>query len=192
MKLSKVLAAGTAAVGLAAVTGAISLAAITGPVTPAVADDTAEIAGALGLPDYNPGSLSDEQTRAVYIQGEVRMRKLDEQLARDGVDSAARAQIMIDQRNALRAWARSLMSNRTLAEELDAKDPNRTFDDPITNGLAAGLSGDNFYGAVIDSATRSRASVNESLGIDPANPPELPPVLPSHPFYGGEPVPADP
>lgn len=144
-----------------------------------------QIAEVLGLPDYNPGSLSDAQTRAVYVEGEIRMGLLDARLAADGLNAPDRARIMIDQRNALRTWARTLMSNRSLAEDLDANDPNRTFDDPVASGLATGLNPDAYYGAMIDNSTRSRASVNESLGVDPDNPPPLPPVLPSRPFYGG-------
>lgn len=36
--------------------------------------------------------------------------------------------------------------------------------------------GDEIYEAIVESSTRSRGSVNESLGIDPENPPDLPPM----------------
>jgi hypothetical protein len=40
---------------------------------------------ALGLPKYSAASLSDDETRMVYIHGELLMRKRHEELARDGM-----------------------------------------------------------------------------------------------------------
>lgn len=154
--------------------------------TASSADPAPEPVRTLGLPNYNPGSLSEAQTRTVYTQGELRMRQLNDRLASQGVSPEERARIMFEQRNALRTWARTLMSNRTVADQLNANEPNLTFEDLVAKNRAKGLSGDDLSNAIISSATRSRVSVNESLGIDPDNPPPLPPVLPSQPFYGGD------
>lgn len=75
--------------------------------------------GRLGLPDYKPGSLSESETRTVYTQGELRMRELNDQLARQGVSAEERAKIMFEQRSALRSWARDLMRDRALADQLN-------------------------------------------------------------------------
>ena len=137
----------------------------------------------LGLPDYQPGSLSEAQTRAVYTRGELLMRELDERLFNQGVSSQDRALIMVAQRNALRSWARTLMADRRLADELNTDDPNLSFAELVARNEARGLSGVDLYDALIASATSSRAGVNVSLGIDPDDPPPLPPILPSRPCY---------
>lgn len=76
------------------------------------------------------------------------------------------------------------MSNRTRAAELAASEPNMTYEQIIAKNQAKGLVGNNLYNAIIDSSTRSRASVNDSMGIDPQRPPPLPPVRPSAPIEG--------
>lgn len=152
------------------------------PSTGAVAADPDPVR-VLRLPDYRPGSLSNAETRAVYTQGELRMRLLNEQMAHDGYSTADRARIMVDERNALRSWARTLMRNRAFADVLNAWEPNLSFDDLVAKNRAKGLSGDDLYSAVIASSTQSRSSVNELLGVDPATPPPLPPVTP--PAHGG-------
>jgi hypothetical protein len=143
--------------------------------------------GKLGLPNYNPGSLSDEEARTVYAHGELRMRELNDTLARQGVSAEERAKIMFGQRNALRSWARELMSDRGLADQLNKNEPNLSWDQLVAKLQARGLTGEDLYKAIIESSTRSRASVNDSLGINPDHPPPLPPVLPSAPTDGAGP-----
>lgn len=136
-------------------------------------------ANQLNLPNYNPGTLSPDEARTVYLQGEQRMRQLNEQLMRQGVSPEQRAQMMFDLRNQLRSWSRDLMSDRALAGELNANEPNLTLDQLIAKNQAKGLAGDDVWNSIIDSSTRSRGSVNAKLGIDPAHPPDLPPVRPA-------------
>jgi hypothetical protein len=133
----------------------------------------------LHLPNYNPGTLSPDEARRVYLQGEQRMRQLNEQLMQQGVSPEQRAQMMFDQRNQLRSWTRGLMSDRALADQLNATEPNLTLDQLIAKNQAKGLTGDDMWNSIIDSSTRSRGGVNATLGIDPAHPPELPPVRPA-------------
>jgi len=99
-------------------------------------DKAPDPVGKLGLPNYNPGSLSAEETRTVYTQGELRMRELNEQLAEQGLSTEERAKIMFEQRNALRSWTRDLMSNRALADQLNATEPNLTFGDLVAKNQA--------------------------------------------------------
>jgi hypothetical protein len=147
-------------------------------------DKAPDPVGKLGLPNYNPGSLSAEETRTVYTQGELRMRELNEQLAEQGLSTEERAKIMFEQRNALRSWTRDLMSNRALADQLNATEPNLTFGDLVAKNQAKGVTGDDLYRAIIESSIRSRGSVNAGLGIDPAHPPPLPPIRPTDPIGG--------
>ncbi|MGV0744126.1 toxin glutamine deamidase domain-containing protein [Mycolicibacterium sp. XJ870] len=125
---------------------------------------------------YAAGTLSDEETRTVYTTFELRMRELREQLLRDGVGAEERARTLYGMRNTIRSWTRSLMEDRRLAEWLNDNEPNLTFDELVARNRAKGLVGDEIYEAIVASSTRSRGSVNADLGIDPDNPPDLPPM----------------
>ncbi|WP_066902293.1 toxin glutamine deamidase domain-containing protein [Mycolicibacterium houstonense] len=125
---------------------------------------------------YAAGTLSDEETRTVYTTFELRMRELRDQLLRDGVSAEERARTMYGMRATIRSWTRSLMENRELADWLNANEPNPTFDELVERNRAKGRVGDEIYEAIVASSTRSRGSVNAELGIDPDNPPELPPM----------------
>ncbi|MFV8161889.1 toxin glutamine deamidase domain-containing protein [Mycobacterium sp. 134] len=125
---------------------------------------------------YSAGTLSDEETRTVYTTYELRMRELRDQLLRDGVGAEERARTMYGMRATIRSWTRSLMSDRQLAEWLNENEPNPTFDELVERNRAKGRVGDEIYEAIVASSTRSRGSVNAGLGIDPDNPPDLPPM----------------
>ena len=127
----------------------------------------------------------------MYLQGEQRMRQLNDQLMQQGVSPEQRAKMMFDLRNQLRSWTRGLMSDRALAGQLDATDPNLTLEQLIAKNQAKGLAGDDVWKSIIQSSTRSRGSVNATLGVDPAHPPELPPVRPA-PVEPAPPAPAAP
>ena len=139
-------------------------------------------AGALGLPRYNPGSLSNEEARAVYAQGELRMSQLDEQLVGKGLSLEERAKMLSAQRNALRSWVREIMADRGAAAALADTDPSLTWDQVMAKYQAQGLTGDDLYKKIIERSVASRPSVNDALGIDPKNPPPLPPVRASAPI----------
>jgi hypothetical protein len=125
---------------------------------------------------YAAETLSNAETRTVYTSFELRMREVSEQLLRDGAGLEERARTLYELRASVRTWTRSLMADRETAEYLTANEPNPTFEDLVERQRAKGRLGDEIYEAIIASATRSRASVNESLGIDPENPPPLPPM----------------
>ncbi|RIU27193.1 hypothetical protein D2E89_04040 [Mycobacteroides abscessus] len=141
---------------------------------------------ALGLPDYPRGTLSNDETRTVYTRGELKMKELDAQWARQGVPVEERAKRMFEMRNSLRGWTRELMSDRPAAEALKASEKNMTWRQALDKAASRGYTGENAYRYLIDAATRSRGSVNAGMGIDPANPPPLPPVR------GGGGMPATP
>lgn len=131
---------------------------------------------ALGLPDYPHGTLSNDETRTVYTRGELKMKELDAQWAKQGVPVEERAKRMFEMRNSLRGWTRELMSDRSAAEVLKANEKSMTWRQALDKAASRGYTGENAYRYLIDAATRSRGSVNAGLGIDPANPPPLPPV----------------
>jgi hypothetical protein len=125
---------------------------------------------------YAAETLSNAETRTVYTTLELRMREVSDRLDRDGVGLEDRARALYGLRASIRTWTRALMADRETADYLTANEPNPTFDDLVERQRAKGREGDAIYEAIIASATRSRASVNESLGIDPDNPPPLPPM----------------
>lgn len=130
----------------------------------------------LGLPNYPHGTLSNDETRTVYTRGELKMKELDAQWTKQGVPVEERAKRMFEMRNSLRGWTRELMSDRPTAEALKANEKNMSWQQALDKAASRGYTGENAYRYLIDSATRSRGSVNAGLGIDPANPPPLPPV----------------
>jgi hypothetical protein len=125
---------------------------------------------------YARGTLTDAETRTVYTTFELRMREVHEHLLRRGADPEERARTLYGMRAALRSWTRALMADRELAEWLNENEPNPAFEALVERQRQKGREGVAIYEAIIASATRSRASVNESLGIDPDNPPPLPPM----------------
>jgi PII-like signaling protein len=125
---------------------------------------------------YATGTLSDDETRTVYTTFELRMREVDEHLVRRSAGLEERARTLYGMRASLRTWTRALMENRELAEWLNENEPNPSFEALVERQRRKGREGDAIYKAIIASATRSRASVNEALGIDPEHPPPLPPM----------------
>ena len=125
---------------------------------------------------YAPGTLSDFETRTVYTQLELRMRDRNQQMIREGVDARTRAVILSDYRRTIRDWTRGLMSNREYAQWLADNETNPTLEELVEKHRSRGKTGDEIYEAIIESSMRSRGSVNDALGIDPDNPPPLPPM----------------
>jgi len=70
-------------------------------------------------------------------------------------------------RNQFRIQARELMADRSLAEELMINEPNLSWEQVVQKAIDRGNTGDDVYRYVIGSSQRSRASVNQSLGLDP-------------------------
>lgn len=135
----------------------------------------------LGLPAYNPASLSDEEARRVYGIGKLRIIELDEQLARQGVSLEERAKLASASRNALRSWTRTIQANQIGAAGLEQSEPNLTWDEVVKKYQSQGLSGNDLWRRIIDKSVGSRAAVDQVFGIDPKNPGKLPPIRPSGP-----------
>jgi len=130
----------------------------------------------LHLPNYPFGSLSEEESRAVYAHGELAMRQLNQEMITQGLSAERRARTMHEQRNKLRTWCRDLMSNRAAADWLAANRPNQTWDEAMQKQISRDKQGDAIYEGIIESSTHSNPWVNAATGIDAANPPKLPPV----------------
>jgi filamentous hemagglutinin len=73
-------------------------------------------------------------------------------------------------RNTLRTKARDLMSDRKLAKELMQNEKNMTWDQVVEKYSEGGkVTGDELYKKIIEGSQKSRASVNESLGVKAKN-----------------------
>jgi hypothetical protein len=138
----------------------------------------------LDLLDYNWASLCWRETRIVYLHGELALDKLERELRQQdkGVEEIAR--ILSKHRSDVRCWTRTLMSDRRQAAELDTGDPNATFEELVAKCQTKyRLTGDAVYEKIIETAKTSRGSVNDMFGINPKNPPPLPPVAQPSPSY---------
>jgi hypothetical protein len=106
------------------------------------------------------GSLSSYQARIWYLYQESRIKsRLDyskslKQVAGDAVDI----------RNWTRTRTREIMSDRGWAKFLTESDPNRTFEE-LVDYYSEKYSGDALWNKIIESATRSRDSINKLFGI---------------------------
>lgn len=120
------------------------------------------------LPVHQPGSLSNAEARAIYLEGERGIASLADDLAARGVAPRGRALQLIETRNSLRTQARNLMADRDAAALLDVTDPNRTLSQLVGNAYRnKGLTGDDLWNYLADSASRSRPSVNDAFGLSP-------------------------
>lgn len=97
-----------------------------------------------------------------YLKAEAQM----DGLAPTDLSLKDTARWYFDYRNFLRSRARYLMSNRDAAIGFEISDPNFTFEEIIQHKIInKGLSGDDIYTDIINSAPKSRTSINQSLGI---------------------------
>lgn len=137
----------------------------------------------LGLPDYNWASLCWRETRIVYLHGELVLDERERELREKGMTLEEIARRLCKLRSDLRSWTRTLMSDRREAARLDTEDPNPTFDELLTKWERRDIMGDERYKRIIESAKKSRGSVNDMFGLDPKAPPPLPPVAQPSPSY---------
>ncbi|MDQ2141200.1 hypothetical protein RBI14_23860 [Alcaligenaceae bacterium B3P038] len=120
--------------------------------------------GGGGPPNPRRGTLSDQEAREWYLRQEADIpSRLDRT---QPIESQARQ--AFDLRNQARTEARELMADRVKAAELMRKEPNMTWQQITEKYAARGHTGDDLYRAIIGSSQRSRASVNNALGVDPS------------------------
>ncbi len=110
-----------------------------------------------------PTRYSDYDVRInFYLKAEAQM----DDLAPTDLSLKDTARWYFDYRNFLRSRTRYLMADRDRAIGFELSDPNFTFEELIQHKIInKGLSGDDIYIDIINSAPKSRTSVNQSLGI---------------------------
>ncbi|RJO78276.1 phage head morphogenesis protein [Nocardia panacis] len=128
--------------------------------------------GSLGLPEYPDHSLTDEEARNWYVEAEKRIAALKDTILNDpNLTMDEKARMVFEMRNEVRSKARDLMANRTGAAALNQSDPNWEYEDLIRDKMnRKGLTREQAVQDLFDSSTKSRTSVNQSLGVDPENP----------------------
>ena len=108
-----------------------------------------------------PGTLSNIETRTWYLEQESRISNLlDKKLSLE-----QQARQAFELRNQFRTEARELMADRNLAEVLNKTEKNLTWEQLVSKKMQEGFSGDELWKSIIESSQKSRASVNESLGL---------------------------
>lgn len=110
------------------------------------------------------GTLNNIQAREWYLYYEAKIPEI--------IDKTASLAEQARQAYQLRSWcrikSRQLMVERELALQLAQAEPNLTLEQVRQNQIEKGLAYDDLtWEGVIRSSTRSRASVNGELGIDP-------------------------
>ncbi|WP_168123966.1 RHS repeat protein [Paenibacillus sp. HB172176] len=107
------------------------------------------------------GSLSSAAARAWYLEQEL--------LITSRIDTTLSLEQQAFQafkfRNQIRQQARDLMSDRTLAQSLAKTDPNLSWEQVVQKQISKGFKGDEIWKAIIQSAQRSRKSVNDKFGL---------------------------
>lgn len=105
--------------------------------------------------------MSDFEARTWYLQQEGKISGFLDK----GASLESQARWAFDYRNSIRTFARELMANKEEAAKLYIEQPNWTWEQIVAKYKTLGLSEEETYRKIIESSQRSRASVNEHLGI---------------------------
>ena len=109
------------------------------------------------------GKLSDRAVRKWYLAQDGKIP--------DEIDKTqsieAQARMACELRNRNRTWARDLMHDQEKRRQMDITDPNRSFEELIERKMQRkGLTRDEAVADVLNTATKTRKSVNIALGLE--------------------------
>lgn len=107
------------------------------------------------------GTMSNVEARTWYLKQEASIPGL---INKD-LSLQQQARQAFNLRNQFRTQTREMMSDRELAASLNKTDPNLTWNQVVKKYSGQGLKGDDLWNEIIQSSTRSRQSVNSSLGL---------------------------
>lgn len=115
---------------------------------------------------------SDRQVRQYYLERVAAIGGADEALRGAGESTEERARAAYAARHAARMTARAMMQDAAAVEGLQARDREKygnpdgpTFEYLLERGRQKGLAGDELYQSIIDSAQRTDAATNRSMGF---------------------------
>lgn len=109
------------------------------------------------------GKLNDRDTRLWYLQQDRRIPDLIDK----SLPLEEQAKQACELRNKFRTQARDLMSDQEKRAELDRTDPNMSFDELVNDKMRRkGLDREQAIIDVLKTATKTRKTVNKSLGLE--------------------------
>lgn len=109
------------------------------------------------------GKMSDYNVRKWYLAHDKKIPDLiDKSLP---IEEQARQACAL--RNKFRTQARDLMADQKLRKELDISDPNKSFEELLTDKMQRkNLSRDEAIADILKTAVKTRKSVNQKLGLE--------------------------
>lgn len=109
------------------------------------------------------GKLSNRAARKWYIYHDKQIPSMIDKTK--PVEEQARQACEL--RNTHRTQARDLMRDQEMRKKLDQAEPNKAFDDLLHEKMERdGITKEDAYRRILESATRTRKSVNKSLGLE--------------------------
>lgn len=115
---------------------------------------------------------TDRQVRQFYLERVAAIGERDPQLRTEGKSAEARARAAYQLRQDARMTARAMMQDQEAVKGLEARDrvkysnPNGpTFEYLVERAREKGLAGDAIYESIVESAQRTDAATNRSLGL---------------------------
>ena len=109
------------------------------------------------------GKLDNRATRRWYLAQDAKIPSLvDENLSM--LEQAVWSSVL---RNQNRTWARDLMFDQKLRQELDMDYPNMNFEELVIYKMKEkGMTREQAIYDILNTATKTRKSVNEQLGLE--------------------------
>ena len=115
---------------------------------------------------------TDRQVRQLYLERVAEIGPRDQALRSAGQSVEARARAAFEARHEARMTARAMMQDSEAVAALRARDREKygtpdgpSFEYLADRGRAKGLEGDAVYESIIESAQRTDAATNRSLGL---------------------------
>ncbi|MBK7828859.1 hypothetical protein [Nannocystis sp.] len=115
---------------------------------------------------------TDPQVRQFYLDQVAKIADADAELQRAGKSVEARARAAFTARHEARMTARAMMQDAAAVEALRARDREKynspdgpTFEYLLERAQQKGLTGDAIFQSIIDSAQRTDAATNRSMGL---------------------------
>lgn len=115
---------------------------------------------------------TDRQVRQLYLERVAAIGERDALLRAQGQSAEARAQAAYQARHDARMTARAMMHERTAVEVLEARDRLKygtpdgpTFEYLVERAREKGREGDAIFESIVESAQRTDAATNRSLGL---------------------------
>lgn len=115
---------------------------------------------------------TDRQVRQFYLDQVAAIAGADAELQRAGKSVEARARAAFTARHDARMTARAMMQDAAAVEALRARDLEKygspdgpTYDSLVERAQQKGLTGDAIFQSIIDSAQRTDAATNRSMGL---------------------------